>query len=146
MNNEHESQLSDEFKKDIKEKRKNNNFLGIIVAVLATILVFGTVGVASYQMFFKNDNSESKSASDKIESRPTEKTETKTNNSETVTTNKTTTEDTSTTTTKEYTVVDGDVLGTIATKFNTTVAKLKELNSITDENSLQIGQVIKVAN
>lgn len=44
---------------------------------------------------------------------------------------------------KTYTVVAGDTLGAIATKFKTTVATLKTLNSLTSD-IIRIGQVLKL--
>ena len=45
---------------------------------------------------------------------------------------------------KYYTVVSGDTLSSIAKKFATTVAKLKELNSLTSD-LIRIGQVLRVS-
>ncbi|MGH2408551.1 MAG: LysM peptidoglycan-binding domain-containing protein [Candidatus Limnocylindrales bacterium] len=45
---------------------------------------------------------------------------------------------------QKYTVQQGDTLSGIATKFGTTVAKLKALNNISDANSIQIGQILKI--
>jgi len=44
----------------------------------------------------------------------------------------------------EYTVVSGDTLGNIATRFNTTVAAIADANDITNVDSLSIGQVLLV--
>lgn len=145
MSKEINSQLSDEFKKDIRENGGKNNILGTLLALLAIVLVFGTIGVAGYELVFKPEKVQQKTANEKIESRPTEVVETP--KTETVTPAPVSTPTapavTPTATAKEYTVVEGDVLGSIATKFDTTVAKLMALNGITDENSLQIGQVLK---
>ncbi|MCL4239217.1 MAG: LysM peptidoglycan-binding domain-containing protein [Anaerolineae bacterium] len=43
-----------------------------------------------------------------------------------------------------YTVVRGDTLSTIATRFNTTVAALAQLNSILNPNLIYAGQVLRV--
>lgn len=43
---------------------------------------------------------------------------------------------------KTYTIVGGDSLGAIATKFNTTVAVLSQLNNITDPNNIAVDQVL----
>lgn len=45
---------------------------------------------------------------------------------------------------KTYTVVRGDNLTRIASRFGTTVAKLVELNGIKNANLIQVGQVIKL--
>jgi LysM repeat protein len=152
------SQLSDEFQKEIKESRKNNsNIFSVITAVIAIVLVFSTLGIATYQIAFKSQSQNIVSSSDKIKSRPEEKTEVvATDSSQTPKTEEVKTEEpktespkdeaATTPSTKEYTVADGDVLGAIASKFNTTVTKIMELNNITDENSLQIGQTLKVPN
>lgn len=43
-----------------------------------------------------------------------------------------------------YTVKKGDVLGTIARKYNTTVSRLQVLNNINDVNKIKIGQKLRV--
>ncbi len=44
----------------------------------------------------------------------------------------------------EYTVVSGDTLSSIASKYDTTVAKLAAYNNIEDVNKIKIGDVIKI--
>lgn len=46
---------------------------------------------------------------------------------------------------KKYTVKKGDTLTSIARKFNTTVAKLVDLNNITDPDYIVVGQVLIVS-
>ncbi|MEW4226371.1 LysM peptidoglycan-binding domain-containing protein, partial [Rossellomorea marisflavi] len=46
--------------------------------------------------------------------------------------------------TSTYTVKSGDNLGSIALKFDMTLAEIKSLNNISDPDKLQIGQVLKV--
>lgn len=46
--------------------------------------------------------------------------------------------------TQTYTVVFGDTLSAIATRFNTTTAELARLNGITSVNSLRAGQMLRV--
>jgi LysM repeat protein len=43
-----------------------------------------------------------------------------------------------------YTIQSGDTYGSIATKFNTTVAALEALNPGVDSNALSVGQKIRV--
>lgn len=148
MSKEAKSQLSDEFKKDIRENGGKKNILGTLVAIIAIVLVFGTIGIAGYELVFKPENIVEKTANEKIESRPNETVETPKADTPapapvTPAPTTVTTPTAPTSTAKEYTVVEGDVLGSIATKFDTTVAKLMALNGITDENALQIGQVLK---
>lgn len=38
----------------------------------------------------------------------------------------------------------GDTLEAIAAKYNTTVEKLMELNNLTEESEIQVGQVLKI--
>ena len=45
---------------------------------------------------------------------------------------------------REYTVVQGDTLGSIARKFNTTVQALKDANGIGTSDYLRIGQVLQI--
>ncbi len=44
----------------------------------------------------------------------------------------------------EHTVISGDALSSIASKYNTTVAKLAAYNNIEDVNEIQVGDVIKI--
>lgn len=147
MSNTSESQLSDEFKNDIKEKRKKNNFLGTFIAFLAIILVFGTVGIAGYQLVLGGNQVESKSASEKIESRPEEKAEVKeeepAKTEAKVETKAETPAATTTVTETQYTVVSGDTWSSIANANGLTSARLMEYNGTSAED-LQIGQVIKI--
>ena len=143
MSKESKNQLSDEFKKDISENGAKRNVLGTVLALIAIVLVFGTIGVAGYELIFEPEQIQEKSADEKIESRPKETVETPKVETPAVEAPAPATPTVSTPPVKEYTVVEGDVLGSIASRFETTVAKLMELNGITDENSLQIGQVLK---
>ncbi|MFI5255571.1 MAG: LysM peptidoglycan-binding domain-containing protein, partial [Candidatus Limnocylindrales bacterium] len=43
-----------------------------------------------------------------------------------------------------YTVKSGDTLGNIASRFGTTVAKLKALNNISNSDLIYIGEVLKI--
>ena len=45
---------------------------------------------------------------------------------------------------KTYTIKAGDSLSSIATKFKTTVAKLMDLNNLTNANRISVGQVLKL--
>lgn len=45
---------------------------------------------------------------------------------------------------KTYTIVAGDSLSLIATKFKTTVAKLMEINNLVNSDRIRIGQVLKL--
>ncbi len=144
MSKESESQLSDEFKKDIKAPHKNSNFFGTLIALIAIVLVFGTVGIAGYQMLFRPESIETKSAEEKIESRPVEKTETKTETKvETKTETKTTTPVATAEKDTSYTVKSGDTWSSIANANGMSSTKLMEYNGTTSED-LQIGQTIKV--
>jgi LysM repeat protein len=45
---------------------------------------------------------------------------------------------------RTYKVKSGDTLYAIAKRFNTTVARLMELNNITDPRALRVGQILKL--
>ena len=151
MSKEGNGQLSDEFKKEIKESKRGNNFFGIVVAFIAIVLVFGTVGIAGYQMLFKSENGSTKSAAEKIESRPEEKqeitqsTQTTTTDAQATTTATTAPAATTANTPKDisYTVQSGDTWSSIANANGMTSTKLMEYNSTSSED-LQIGQTIKI--
>lgn len=51
----------------------------------------------------------------------------------------------STTVIEQYTVKNGDTLSAISQRYNISVDDLMRLNGLTDPNSLQIGQVLKIA-
>jgi LysM repeat protein len=142
------SDLSDEFKNEIKKSRKNRNFLGTILAFMAIVLIFGTIGIALYQLIEKPEATENKAASQKILSKPAADQKATTTTPSTpaatpATTTPAATTTTSTATTKDYTVVAGDTWSSIANANGMTSAALMKANSSTTEN-LQIGQVIKI--
>jgi LysM repeat protein len=45
---------------------------------------------------------------------------------------------------KTYTIVAGDTLSTIATRFKTTVARLMQLNNLVNSDRIKVGQVLKL--
>ena len=148
MSKETNSQLTDEFKKDIRENGGKKNILGTLLALIAVILVFGTIGVAGYELIFKPEKVQHKSAEEKIESKPTQTnetptTETTTPAATTTPTPATTTTPTTTATSTDYTVASGDTWSSIANANNMSSADLMKYNSATSED-LQIGQVIKI--
>ena len=136
-----ENNLSEEFKKDVTEPRKPN-YLSITLALVAIVLIFGTVGAAIYQLSTNKVDQNLKSNEEKIESQPTiqeESTGSARNEASQP-------EPQQPVDPKEetYTVVEGDNLGAIAAKYSTTAEKLMADNGITDETALQIGQVLKI--
>lgn len=137
--------LSDEFKKEIKGRKKKVGWFGLTSMIVVCFLVFGALGIGTYQIFFKPEQIDQKNSAEKIESKPVEVTENKKpEEAKQVVTPAPTTTTAPASTTEEYVVQDGDVLGSIATKFGTTVEKLKAANNIQDETLLQIGQKIKI--
>jgi LysM repeat protein len=145
-------QLSDEFKKEVKESGSKKNILGTVTALIAIVLVFGTIGIATYELIFKPDKIQQKSADEKIESRPEAQVETPTTGTTTPSATATstpapaiTTPPTTTTqpTYTNYTVVTGDTYSSIANANNLSSASLMQYNNTTSED-LQIGQVIKI--
>lgn len=140
MSKEAKDQLSDEFKKDIRENGAKKNILGTLTALIAILLVFGTIGVAGYELIFKPEKIQQKTADEKIESRPEEKTETP----EVVTPAPTPVAPAVTQPAFiEYTVVSGDSFSSIANANSMLSSELMSYNGITTED-LQIGQVIKI--
>jgi LysM repeat protein len=149
MSKEANSQLSDEFKKEIREKGGKKNILGTILAILAIVLVFGTIGVAGYELVFKPEQIQEKSANEKIESRPesaeTPQTPAATTPAPAATTPTTPAAPATTpaATTATYTVASGDTWSSIANANGMSSATLMKYNNATTED-LQIGQVIKI--
>lgn len=45
----------------------------------------------------------------------------------------------------EYTVVDGDTLSEIASRFNTDTATLVALNQLTDPDAITVGQLLRIS-
>ena len=142
MNKESTSQLSDEFKKDIRENGGKKNILGTILAILAILLVFGTIGVAGYELIFKPEKVQQKSADEKIESRPSAETVVPAP-APTTPVAVTPVAVTATPGFTNYTVVSGDTFSSVANKNNMTSTELMKFNGSTTED-LQIGQVIKI--
>ena len=147
MSKESKSQLSDEFKKDIKENGGKKNILGTILALIAIVLVFGTIGIAGYELIFKPEKVQQKSVDEKIESRPEEQIETPkvetTAPAPTPAAEKPAPAATPAGTTTDYTVVSGDSYSSIANANGLSSADLMKYNNATSED-LQIGQVIKI--
>jgi len=140
MSKEAKDQLSDEFKKDIRENGAKKNILGTLTALIAILLVFGTIGVAGYELIFKPEKIQQKTADEKIESRPEEKVETP----EVVTPAPTPVAPAVTQPAfTEYTVVSGDSFSSIANANSMLSSELMKYNGITTED-LQIGQIIKI--
>ena len=140
MSKESDGQLSDEFKEDIRKNGGKKNIFGTILAVIAIIIVFGTIGVAGYELIFKPEKVEQKTADEKIESRPTEDI-TKTTTPAATTPAPTTVAPAPAFT--NYTVVSGDSYSSIANANGITSEVLMKYNGATSED-LQIGQVLKI--
>jgi len=132
--------LSDEFQKDIRENGGKRNILGTLLALLAILLVFGTIGVAGYELIFKPEQIQQKSAEDKIESKPTETVETPKVEAPVVATPAPAATDLGYT---EYAVVSGDSFSSIANTNGMSSSDLMKYNNVTSED-LQIGQIIKI--
>lgn len=139
MSKEAKSQLTDEFKKDIRENGSKKNILGTLLALIAIILVFGTIGVAGYELIFKPEKIVQKSADEKIESRPDAKTETP----KVETPAPAAVAPAATPTFTSYTVVSGDSYSSIANANGMSSAALMKYNGVTTED-LQIGQIVKI--
>lgn len=140
MSKESNNQLSDEFKNDIRDNAGKRNIFGTILALIAILLVFGTIGIAGYELIFKPEQIQQKSADEKIESRPVETVETPKVEAPAVVTPAPVATDLGYT---EYTVVSGDSYSSIANTNDMSSADLMKYNSTTTED-LQIGQVIKI--
>lgn len=140
MSKEYDGQLSDEFKEDIRKNGGKKNIFGTILAVIAIVIVFGTIGVAGYELIFKPEKVEQKTADEKIESRPTEDT-TKTTTPAVTTPAPTTLAPAPAFT--NYTVASGDSYSSIANANGITSDVLMKYNGATSED-LQIGQVLKI--
>jgi LysM repeat protein len=124
--------LSDEFKKDIIN-RKKRPWLSITIVVTLGVVVFASLGIGTYQIFFTKSNTQQASSKSKIESKPT--------------TNTSSQSETSSATAQTYTVQAGDTLSGIAAKYNTTSQALATANGIADpESILSIGQILKIPN
>ena len=147
MSKKEDSKLSDEFQKEIKESRKSKNYLGVLLALIAIVVIFGTVGVAVYQFVYKPDVVNNKSADQKIESRPEEEVTKPVETPAPAVTPPaatTTTPPVSTTTGyTNYTVKSGDTWSSIANDNNMKSTDLMTYNGATAE-MLAIGQVIKI--
>lgn len=132
--------LSDEFKKEIKTRKKRPWVSIVIVSVLG-LVVFTSLGIGSYQIFIRPADIKQTNDANKIESRPASSTP------KTTTVVPAVTSPPATKTPQTYTVQAGDTLSGIAAKYNTTSQVLASYNGIADpESILSIGQVIKIPN
>lgn len=144
---EKESDILDEFKNEVLNRKKRSvpKILGISFLIL---VVFGLLGVAAYQIFYKPEQINTpKTAEEKIENVPqdTEKPKQDTPQPTPTPTPTPTPAPTPapTPTVTDYTVQAGDTWSSIANANGMTSANLMKYNGATSE-SLQIGQVIKI--
>jgi len=135
--------LSTDFQVELEKKKRKTNWLGMIGLIVVSLLGLTILGFGSYQIFFKPEEVEQNSGA-KIESKPTESKENPAVVAKPESTNEAVPTVKAQSTPEEYTIVEGDNLGSIAVKFETTVEKLKTANNIQDETALQIGQKIKI--
>ncbi len=142
--------LSNDFQQELKNKKRKVNWLGVVSATSLAVIVIVVLGLGSYEIFFKKESIK-QDADTKIESKPVATDEKASSEPETEEKTTATTPaptpapaPTAPSTTQEYVIADGDNLGAIAVKFETTVEKLKAANNIQDETLLQIGQKIKI--
>ena len=135
-----DSQLSDEFKKEVKDSGSKKNILGTLTALIAIVLVFGTIGIAGYELIFKPEKIEQKTADEKIESRPETQVEIP---KDAATTPAAAVPAATTPAYTEYTVAEGDTFSSIANANNISSADLMKYNGVTSED-LQIGQKLKI--
>jgi hypothetical protein len=143
MSKEIKGQLSDEFEKDIREKHKSRNVLGTVLALISIVLVFGTIGVAGYELVFKPEKTLQKTADEKIESRPDPVTDTTPSANTSPVADVASSAPTVVATSTDYSVVSGDSFSSIANANSMSSADLMKYNNTTAED-LQIGQIIKI--
>jgi LysM repeat protein len=148
---EEKIKLSNEFKKDLKNKPETK-WAAIIVLVLAIVVVFGALGIGTYEIFYKPEKVQNITDSeDKIQSRPD------TEEQEVLPAEKTAPKEqapkptpapaqtTPTSSYEVYVVVEGDTLSGIATKYDTTSSAIAKYNGFeSPEVILNIGQKIKI--
>jgi LysM repeat protein len=139
--------LSDEFKKDLK-KKPEVNWPAISGLVILIVIIFGSLGIGTYQIFYKPEKvQETTTSEEKIQSRPTEASKSE-EKKETPTPPAATAPQATAPanpTFETYTVLEGDTLSGIASKYDTTSKAIADFNGWTDpEQTLQIGQKIKI--
>lgn len=138
--------LFEDFKNEVFSQTKRNTGKIVLISTLI-IIIFGMLGVASYQIFFKPEKiDDTKTASEKIESRPEIKEETSTKEepkSEVVTPPTPASTPTPQPTEVSYTVQSGDTWSSIANSNDMTSTELMKYNGASGED-LQIGQTVKI--
>ena len=144
INNNKVTTLSSEFQKEIKERKMPNNWLVLSSVVVISLVVISALVIGTYDIFFKPEKIVNKSNSGKIESKPIDEKIKVNDSQDQAAVPSQSIPATEASSTEEYIIVDGDNLGSIATKFGTTAEKLKAANGIEDETLLQIGQKIKI--
>jgi len=133
--------LSDDFQAELEKKKHSTNWLGVLGIFAVSVVGLAVLAVGSYQIFFKPEEVE-KNTGAKIESKPIEPEKKPGDETKPESVTQPTTNDKTQGASQEYIIVEGDNLGSIAVKFDTTVEKLKTANNIQDETTLQIGQKI----
>lgn len=135
----------DDFKNEVKKAAESGKFVRVVMPILVFLLLGGLIGYGTWYYQNQSEKESPKKAEEKIQTPPA------VDDSTTTTTDTTTAPDTSTTsdTTADYTIYvvkSGDTLSGIANAHDMTSTALAKYNNITDAESLQIGQKIKIPN
>jgi LysM repeat protein len=140
----------DDLKNEVKKEAEKGDLLSRFLIPLITFIVIGVL-VAGATWYYARPEVQNKSNQNKIEKTPTIDEEKAPVENKTPETQTNTNQNTSTETPVKpaatqatYTVKEGDTLGAIATQFGVSASSIMSLNGITNEKSLQIGQVLKI--
>ncbi|MDD3481195.1 MAG: LysM peptidoglycan-binding domain-containing protein [Patescibacteria group bacterium] len=140
-----------DFKKEVDKEAKKGRAMRVILPILFFIIVGAVVAAGTWYIKNQDNNEETGTVEEKIQTPPVvdESTDTKEatpdeTKAEEPAPEETTEETTSNADYITYTVKSGDTLSGIANEYDMTSAELAEYNNISDPESLQIGQKIKI--
>jgi LysM repeat protein len=133
----------DDFKNEVKkEAEKGAAFKRIFLPLLVFLLIGGLVGFATW--YYARPEKSTPRAEEKIQTPPTVDDTKKNETPAAPAAPAPTPAPAPASTAKTYTVQSGDTMSSIANANGMTSAQLSAYNGITDPNSLQIGQVLKI--
>lgn len=139
----------DDFKNGVKEEAEKGRFMRIFLPILFFVIIGGIIGFATWYYQDQNKNKEPQNVEEKIQTPPEVKEEAEEKKEEVVEKPEEEKEADTPSSAGDYTeyiVKSGDTLSGIANAHDMTSAELAKYNNLTDTESLQIGQKLKIPN
>lgn len=140
----------DDFKEEVKKEAEKGRFMRVLIPILFFLVMGGLIGFATWYYNDQNKLEEPKKLEEKIQTPPEviEEVPTEAPVADELPAETPTPSPAPTTTSgfTEYTVKEGDTMSGIANAHDMTSTELATYNNITDAESLQIGQKLKIPN